>query len=539
MLAILSILGGVALILFGVRFLRKGLNRLVGPRLQVWVARLTGGAFRASGVGLVMGVLAPSTSTHGLLTVSFIKQGLIGVRRAIVLIMGAYVGATMLVHIVALDIAIYAPVGLLVGVMGYMGSRRTGVRGAGQVVMALCFVLMGVDIIADASAPATRSEDLRELVELASGYPWMTVVIAMVVTSVLQSSTAALALVIGVAFNNGGVVTHEFLVTYIAGVNVGVALISLVAGWGEVPSRRFSVAVLACRVVLAIVLVRWMGAWIGGADELPGTLAQRIAIGHTLFNVAALAVALVVAVPLEWVVMRLIPEASGEDGEVRPRAIDPKWADDPHMAFAQTKREIGLAIRMVSQAMRDAWRALESRDQVALREIRQRDDAIDAIERHVKRFLTRQLTDELGPEEVQRRLMQLRFVGDLEAIADVIDKRICDAGIRATQRGVRFSDSGWEELHELYDATCEMLDLSGATFMDESAELAKRLLAMKDEIRDTELQMRERHYERLASGLQESFDTTGLHLELMSQLKHIAHVAAGVAYSVEQLGEVE
>jgi phosphate:Na+ symporter len=89
----------------------------------------------------------------------------------------------------------------------------------------------------------------------------------------------------------------------------------------------------------------------------------------------------------------------------------------------------------------------------------------------------------------------------------------------------------------LYETVCELVDLAGAAFMEESPEMARRLLAMKDEVRDKELEFRERHYARLQDGLQEAFDTTGLHLELMSQLKHIAHVAAGVAYGVLQMGE--
>jgi phosphate:Na+ symporter len=535
---VLSVLGGVALILFGVRFLRKGLDRVVGPRLPIWVGRLTGGVFRTAATGLVMGALAPSTSTHGLLTVSFVRQGLIGIRRAIVMIMGAYVGATIMVHIVAADLAHYVPIGLLVGIMLYQGTKSASTRGTGQVVMAICFVLLGVSFISEAAAPASHSADLQELAELASGYPWLAALLAAILTAMLQSSTAALSVVIALALADSSTVTSELVVSYVIGVNVGIAVIALIAGWGEISARRFSIGALLCRLVVATVLLVLLGRAMVWFEWLPGTLAQQIALSHTAFNAGALVLAMMISAPLQWLVIKAVRPIRENNGDaIVPKAIDKRWADDPNMAFAQTKHEIGLAVRVTSEMLRDAWSALESRDQMELWNIRKRDDTVDTLERFVKKFLTRQLTNELGPQEVKRRLLQLRFVGDLETIADVVDKRICDAGIRASQRGVRFSDSGWAELRELYESVCEMVDLAGAAFMEESPEMARRLLAMKDEVRDQELEFRERHYARLQDGLQEAFDTTGLHLELMSQLKHIAHVAAGVAYGVLQMGE--
>ncbi|MHC4976240.1 MAG: Na/Pi cotransporter family protein [Planctomycetota bacterium] len=537
MLTILTVLGGVALILFGVRFLRKGLDRLVGPRLPIWVDHMTGGVFRSAGTGLVMGLVAPSTTTQGLLTVTFVRRGLLKIHRAIVMVMGAYVGATLLVHIVAANLSDYVPVGLLAGVLLYQMTRSRGSRGVGQVVIAICLAVQGVSFIRDALSSVSESADLQELVELASRYPWLTVLLGAICTISMQSATAALSVIIALAITNEQLMLPEFIGAYLVGVNLGLSSITMIAGWRTISARRFSVAVLICRLILAIVLVQWVRLSQEHVDALPGTLAQRIAVAHTMFNLMALALAMVLATPLAWIVGRVVPEPDRSKGPIVPREIDSRWASDPHMAFAQTKREIGMAVRVTSTMLRDAWKALGTRDQAALRSIRQRDDTVDNLERFVKRFLTRQLTDELGPTEVKRRLLQLRFVGDLEAIADVVDKRICDAALRACQRGVRFSEAGWEELRELFEHVSEMLDLAGATFTEESPELAQRLLVMKDEIRDQELMYRERHYTRLQDGLQETIDTTGLHLELMSQLKHIAHVAAGVAYGVEQVRE--
>jgi phosphate:Na+ symporter len=534
MISFLHALGGVALILFGVRFLRKGLYKLVGHRLPVWVARLTGGPVRSALTGVLMGLLTPSSTSNGLLSVHMVRDGLLAVNRAVVLLMGAYVGSTLLVHLVAADITHHVPIAVLFGVSLFLMARSSAVRGGGQVVLGISFVLMGVGTVGTIAVEIRGEQDLLALVGLASRYPWLVAILTAVMAATLQSTTAVLAVLIAIALQDPALMTPVLVVASVAGVNVGISVIALFAGWRDLHGRRFAVGAMVLRCVVAIALllgVRWSAQ---GVDSLPGATAQRIAIAHTAFNLIALLVSMPLAGVLMWTMQRVVRPSRDQDS-IAPQAIDDRWADDPNMAFAQTKREIGLAVRVTVSMLQDAWRSLERRDEALLRSVRERDDTVDQLERHVKAFLTRDLTNNLEPLEFRRRLLQLRFVGDLEAIADVIDKRICETAEKAARRGVRFSDTGWDELRGMFEAVTEVLELAGAVFMEERRDLAHRLLALKDKVRDQELRLRDQHYSRLQEGMKESFETTGLHLEILSQLKHIAHVASGVAYGILEL----
>lgn len=538
MVAFLNALGGVALILFGVRFLRKGLDKLVGPRLSLWIGRLLGGPVRTAGVGIGLGMISPSSSSQGLLAVSLVRDGMLTTTRAVVLLMGAYVGSTLLLHIVAADLIDYAPMGLLVGVILFQGTKASRSRGAGQIIVAIGLILIGVGIVGRGSTGMQQADDARELARIASGYPLFTALLALTAAAVFQSSTAALAVVIGMALQDDSFATGGLTLACVAGANIGITAIALLAGWSDLPSRRFVLAVAAVRVAVAAGVLAMIPVLAGWVDQLPGSAAQRVAICHTGFNLAALLVALPVAPWLVDAMERMIrPRPNGH--VIEPNPIDPRYAEDPGIAFVQTKREINLAVRVTASMLRDAWTALSDRDETALREIRQRDTTVDRLERHVKAFLTQQLTNELDSMDVRRRVLQLRFVGDLEAIADIIDKRICETAIRATRRGVRFSESGWEELHRLFMTVVDVIELAGAAFSEESLELADRLLKMKEEVRDEELHLREQHYMRLQAGHKESIETTGLHLEMLGELKHIAHVAAGVAYGVTEIVNIK
>jgi len=534
MFELLHALGGVALILFGVRFLRKGLDKLVGPRLPLWVARLTGGPVRTAATGLGVGLLAPSSSSQGILAVSLVRDGVIDLKRAIVLLAGAYLGATLLLHLVAVDVAHHAPLGLLLGVVLFQGFAVPPARGLGQLILAVSFILMGVELVGAIAAPLSQSSDLRALVDIAVNYPWLAAAIAGVLAAFVQSSTATLAVFIGFALHDGEIVNHRLIVEVIVGANVGVSALAIASSWNDLAARRFMLATLVGRLAVAVAAIGWL---VHAADALaatPGSLAQQAALAHTAFNAAALVLALALAPALAVVVPRFVrPHA--DPHTIAPSPIDRRWADDPGIAFSQTKGEISLAVRVTASMLRDSWTALESRDELLLADIRDRDDTVDLVEKHVKSFLTRQLTNELEHRDVRRRLLQLRFVGDLENIADAVDRRICTTASKISKRGLWFNAEEWAELKTAFDLVAETVELAGATCAEERREHAKRLLQHKDAVRDLELDLRERHFDRLQRGDQHSVETTDLYVELLAELKHIAHLAAGVGHSVLDL----
>ena len=319
---------------------------------------------------------------------------------------------------------------------------------------------------------------------------------------------------------------------FVVGANLGLCATLLIAGWKQIESRRLGIGVTICRGLLAVVIIYLLPIPVQWMEKIPYSLAARIAIVHTTFNVIAVIVSLPFLIWVAQFVTYLTGSAGTLGGTNALRTS--RWPNEPAIALSQSKREIGLVTREIVDMLEEAWEALKSGDEQMCKHIRGRDDHVDRLDRQIKKYLTATMGDDLPEELDKARDRQLRFLTDLETIGDVIDRNLVSAAIKKAKKGLRFSEEGWEELKVYFRGTTATLELASAVFVSDSPEMARKLLEHKTRMRDHEIALREKHYDRLQKGTQQSMETTDLHLEILSQLKHINHVVCGVAYGVLQ-----
>jgi len=532
MVVFLHAAGGIALLLFAIRFLRKGLDRLVGERLDIWIGRVTGNAAKASIAGALIGTVVPSSTSVSLLTVALVRDGELALHRAMGLLLGAFVGITLTVHLIAFDIFHQAPILALVGVILFQGTSREKPRAVGQIILAIAFLFFGVDVISEATKQMAASKQIPQLLEMAATSPMVLVLLGMALTVAAQSSTATIAVLVALGLTDDRLMSDGVALPFVVGANLGLCATLLMAGWKQIESRRLGIGVTICRGVLAAVIIYLLPIPVQWMEQLPFSLAARIATVHTLFNV----IAVVASLPFLVWVARFSTYLTGSAGVAGGSAAlrTSRWPNEPAIALSQSKREIGLVTREIVDMLEEAWEALKSGDEQVFKQIRVRDDHVDRLDREIKKYLTTTLGDDLPAELDKARDRQLRFLTDLETIGDVIDRNILSAAIKKSKKGVRFSEEGWEELKDYFRGTIATLELASAVFVSDSPDMARKLLEHKTRMRDHEISLREKHYDRLQKGSQQSLETTDLHLEILSQLKHINHVVCGVAYGVLQ-----
>ncbi|MBX3379432.1 MAG: Na/Pi cotransporter family protein [Phycisphaeraceae bacterium] len=532
MVEILHAAGGIALLLFAIRFLRKGLDRLVGQRLDLWVGRVTQSAPKAAAAGTLIGTVVPSSTSLSLLTVSLVRDGELALHRAMALLLGAFVGITLTVHLIAFNIFHQAPILALVGVVLFQGTSRDKLRAFGQIILAVAFLFFGVQVISDATTIIATAKEVPQLVEMAATSPLVLVLLGMALTVAAQSSTATIAVLVTLGLTSDRLMSDGVALPFVVGANMGLCVTLMIAGWKQIESRRLGIGVTICRGVLAAVIIYLLPIPVQWMEKLPFSLAARIAVVHTLFN----AIAVIVSLPFLVWVAQLATFMTGSAGNAGKSAAlrTSRWPNEPAVALSQSKREIGLVTREIVDMLEEAWEALKSGDEQVFKQIRVRDDQVDRLDRQIKKYLTTTMGDDLPGELDKARDRQLRFLTDLETIGDVIDRNLVTAAIKKSKKGVRFSEEGWDELKDYFRGTTATLELASAVFVSDSPDMARKLLEHKTRMRDHEISLREKHYDRLQKGSQQSLETTDLHLEILSQLKHINHVVCGVAYGVLQ-----
>lgn len=532
MLILLKIAGGVALLLFGVRYLRKGLDRLFGARLGLWMRRV--GARRGlaflSGVGV--GVLAPSSTTVSVLAVQTVQTGQMSARQMLAVMLGANIGLTILVQLVALHVDEYAPILIFVGFLlfQYTGTGQT--RGVGQVILALGFFFLAMFLIKETvrGADFSPGSDIARIIEIAEKYPLWLALLAMIMATLLQSATATIGVVIGLGAAQA--VDLNVAAPVVIGANVGLAITTLVVGWRQIDSRRLGVANLLLKLIVATLgfaaapyVIEWLGQW-----RMP--LSLRVAQMHTAFNVAQAVIGLPLIGVIHALTVRMVRAPVLRDRPFGPKFITQGPVDSHALATGQSLREILHMSEIVRSMLQDVWTSLKMEDERLAHAVSQRDDKVDLLDREIKRFLTRLAREEIDPKSADEQIRQLQFLTELETVGDIIDKNISELVLKKIRLGARFTAEGERELDEFYKQVVENQIIADTVFATRDRELAQQLLQNKEELNKLEQGLRDRHFARLNAGLVQAHETSAIHLDLLTHLKRINSALSHVAFAV-------
>ncbi len=527
----------MALILFGVRYLRKGLDRLFGTVLGDLMQRITASRVRAFLSGIALSIAAPSSTTVSMLAVQTVQAGHMNARQALALMIGADIGLTVMVLLISMEVDQVAPVLVLFGVLLFQFTSASRSRGTGQVVLSLGFIFMGIATIKSASAAVAGNADMMQLIHIVEGYPMALAVAAAIGATVMQSSTATIGLVIGLGAV--GAVRLPAALAVVAGANVGIGVTTLLVGWSRVESRRLAVGNLILKVAVAsltVVAIPWLVAVI---EWVPGRFEYRVAGAHTGFNVVLALVGLPLVNPICDAVAYLIPRPV-DRGRARfgPRYIDSGSATDSlSLALGQSKREILHAAEIVRGMLGDLWKAMKTDDARMVNDVSERDDEVDLLDREIKHYLTRQIDFQLDQSDAGEQMLQLRYLSEMETIGDIIDKNLCELVLKKIKLETDFSAEGWRELDDFYGRVVENMLIAGTAFTTRDRLLANQLMRHKERLNQEERELRDRHFARLNAGLNESMETSAIHLDLLTHLKRINSCVSHVAYAILEDGK--
>ncbi|MBA4136100.1 MAG: hypothetical protein C0518_02145 [Opitutus sp.] len=539
-MALWHIAGGVALMLFGIRFLRRGLERVFGHALHAWIERMSSNRWTAAVAGLAFGAVAPSSTAQTLLTMQLLNAGKLPAERMLVFLLGANVGITVTVQLIAFRFFDYNAVFLIFGVIAYLWARSETWRGAGQTLLALGFIFLAMQLISDAARQLTGNADFQTLMTMFSSHALLLVIFAAGLTFVTQSSTAVIGLVIALA--QAGTCRLDAVLPVVLGANLGLGLTSLVAGWETLAGKRLAIANLTLKCAAIGPLLLALPVVIPWVEAMPVEIGRQAANFHTTFNLIVAFAGALLAGFVGGIIKRAVRGAPTQDpfGGVATH-LEPTALGSPVFALANAARETLRLTEEIKGMLLGAWRGLQTRDAALVQRVQEHDNRVDELHAAIKHYLSQIPADKMTPRDSQLQFGLLHFASQLETVGDVIDKSFCHQILKQIADPLPLQAQDEADLAEMHRRTVQRLELAILVLTTRDRATAQRFLEEGDTLKAWCIAVQRAHYQRLIGCDDRTLQASTRFLDLINALRRISGQVntIGHTFAPEKLPKLE
>ena len=538
---VLGLLGGLALFLYGMQMMSAGLEAAAGDRMKSILERLTANRFLGVLVGAVITAVIQSSSATTVMVVGFVNSGMMTLRQAVWIIMGANIGTTITGQLIALDVGVLAPLFAFVGVAMVVFVKKPQVRHYGSILAGLGVLFIGMDMMSTAMEPL---RDWPAFVELVSTFsnPLVGILVGAGFTALIQSSSASVGILQALALS--GVIGLDSAVFVLFGQNIGTCITAVLASIGTSRNaKRATIIHLLFNIIGTVVFTTLclvtplLGlSLVGGVQSLtPENPAARIANMHTLFNIVTTFLLLPLGGKLVQLAMRILPDRkeSGEEGMHLAYLIPgPIHTKQEHpigfsaMYLNQLRQELERMLGMARQNTEVGFQAVLERNPKLLEGAEATEEYIDYLNKEISQFISKVIVHETNERDSAAVSAYFKITGNIERVGDHA-MNICEYSGMLKEKHIHFSDAARRELQEMESVCLAVLD-ELARETAEPMELLKNVAALEQRIDDMTGAYRQNQLDRMRSGAC-SDEACIIFSELLTDFERIGDHALNIA----------
>ena len=506
----LEMIGGLCLFLFGMNIMGQALERRAGSRLRTTLGKMTGKTMTGFLTGLVVTAVIQSSSATTVMVVGFVNSGLMTLKQAIGVIMGANIGTTVTAWLLSLGgisgdavwvqllkPTSFTPVLALIGIIMYMFSKDSRKNDTGMILLGFATLMFGMDTMSGAVSGLREVPAFRQLF-VAFTNPLLGVLAGAALTAIIQSSSASVGILQALALS--GQVSYAAAIPIIMGQNIGTCVTALISSVGTSRNaKRAAIVHLSFNVIGTVV---WLAVFcIVRAVAAPAILGESatmygIAIAHTAFNVACTALLLPASGLLEKLAIRLVPDGKKKDAEV---TLDERLLATPPLALEQCSVVAEDMAYYASGALKKAIDCVMEFDPKAAQEVRESEDKTDKYEDMLGTYLLKLGAEPLSDTASEEVTELLKLIGDFERIGDHA-VNIIESAEEMHDKQLEFSRSAKYELSVMSAAVGEVMDLAVKAFAENDAQAASCIEPLEQVVDDLKDELRTRHILRMKKG---------------------------------------
>ena len=451
---ILSLLGGLALFLFGMQTMSNGLEAAAGNKMKSILEKLTSNRIMGVLVGAVITAVIQSSSATTVMVVGFVNSGLMTLNQAVWIIMGANIGTTITGQLIALDIGAIAPLFAIIGVGAIMFSKSEKVHHISGIIAGLGILFIGMDMMGAAMEPLQESEAFLNLMTQFSN-PLLGILVGAVFTAVIQSSSASVGILQALAAT--GMIPLESAVYVLFGQNIGTCITAVLASIGtKVNARRTTVIHLMFNIIGTTIftIICMTTPYVHLVESItPGDPVAQIANAHTIFNIVTTLILLPFGNYMARAAERILPDSKKEDDEdlrlkyIRP--FDSSYSvGNSAIAVTQVKDEVNRMLDMVSKNIGDAFDTLIKYDEKSRQKVEEREEYIDYLNKGISEYIVSLMSGEMNADDSRKINGYYAIISNLERIGDHATN-IAEYADDMKKWNLQFSDNVLDELEEM------------------------------------------------------------------------------------------
>ena len=524
---VLTLVGGLCLFLFGMNLMGQALERRAGGKLRSLLDKMTSRVFVGFLTGLGITAIIQSSSATTVMVVGFVNSGLMTLRQAINVIMGANVGTTVtawLLSLAGIDSgslwiqllkpSSFTPVLALVGIIFYMFCKDAKKKDTGTILLGFATLMFGMETMSGAVAGL---KDVPEFTQLFLMFrnPVLGVLVGAVLTGIIQSSSASVGILQALSVTGG--VSYAAAIPIIMGQNIGTCVTAILSSVGtNKNARRAAVVHLMFNVIVKTIFAP-------AILDRPATM-YGIAIAHSVFNILCTAMLLPAGNLLEKLAIRLVPDAQRRE---ETSELDAPLLAPPALALGQARNVAGEMAACAVRALESALTSLTGYTPELARSIREDEERCDHYEDIIGTYLVQLSSHSLSDSESQESTELLKTIGDFERISDHA-VNVLESAEELQSKGLSFSPAAMAEYETLARAIREILHLSLDGFRQNDAARAARVEPLEQVIDTLKEEMRTRHILRMRQG-QCSIEAGFVWADLLTDLERTSDHCSNIA----------
>ncbi|MBQ3099833.1 MAG: Na/Pi cotransporter family protein [Clostridia bacterium] len=463
---IISLLGGLALFLYGMQMMSSGLEAAAGNRMKKILERLTANRFLGVLVGAGITAVIQSSSATTVMVVGFVNAGMMTLKQAVWIIMGANIGTTVTGLLIALDVGALAPLIAFVGVALIVFIKNTKVHHWAHIVAGLGILFIGMEMMSGAMKPLREYQPFIDLMSSMTN-PLLGILFGAGFTALIQSSSASVGIMQGLAYS-GAILGLDQAVFILFGQNIGTCITAILASIGTGRSaKRTTVIHLSFNIIGTVIFTAFtilIPGFVGFIETIiPGNTVSDIAGMHTIFNITTTVLLIPFGTPLAKLATKILPEREYESEtelslhHIRPVSTFTDYSvGNSAIVINGVKKELIRMTEMVSDNIEKSYDAVLAGSPEFLESVEKTEEYIDYLNKEISKYISQIISLETNETDSERISAYFRITGNLERIGDHA-VNICEYTKMLSEKEIKFSDIAREEITRMKEISLETL----------------------------------------------------------------------------------